>query len=242
MNAIIQLNDLSKSYKTQHVLKNVSLDIRPGEIYGLLGPSGSGKTTLIKMMIGLELPSSGIVTFKGNKLKAKEVYPSIGYMAQSDALYEDLTAKENLAFTASLYGLKKERRKQQIEKVMEMVDLLPHLDKPVHQFSGGMKRRLSLASALLHDPDVLFLDEPTVGIDPVLRKEIWDGFHQLKREGRTIIITTHVMDEAERCDRLGLLQHGEIISSDTPAAIKTHYGVASIEDVFLKNGGVSLEN
>jgi ABC-2 type transport system ATP-binding protein len=242
MNAIIQLNDLSKSFKTQHVLKNVSLDIRPGEIYGLLGPSGSGKTTLIKMMIGLELPSSGIVTFKGNKLKAKEVYPSIGYMAQSDALYEELTAKENLAFTASLYGLKKERRKQQIEKVMEMVDLLPHLDKQVHQFSGGMKRRLSLASALLHDPDVLFLDEPTVGIDPVLRKEIWDGFHQLKREGRTIIITTHVMDEAERCDRLGLLQHGEIISSDTPAAIKTQYGVASIEDVFLKNGGVSLEN
>jgi ABC-2 type transport system ATP-binding protein len=242
MNAIIQLNDLSKSFKTQHVLKNVSLDIRPGEIYGLLGPSGSGKTTLIKMMIGLELPSNGIVTFKGNKLKAKEVYPSIGYMAQSDALYEELTAKENLAFTASLYGLKKERRKQQIEKVMEMVDLLPHLDKPVHQFSGGMKRRLSLASALLHDPDVLFLDEPTVGIDPVLRKEIWDGFHQLKREGRTIIITTHVMDEAERCDRLGLLQHGEIISSDTPAAIKTHYGVDSIEDVFLKNGGVSLEN
>jgi ABC-2 type transport system ATP-binding protein len=242
MNAIIQLCDLSKSFKTQHVLKNVSLDIRPGEIYGLLGPSGSGKTTLIKMMIGLELPSSGIVTFKGNKLKAKEVYPSIGYMAQSDALYEELTAKENLAFTASLYGLKKERRKQKIEKVMEMVDLLPHLDKPVHQFSGGMKRRLSLASALLHDPDVLFLDEPTVGIDPVLRKEIWDGFHQLKREGRTIIITTHVMDEAERCDRLGLLQHGEIISSDTPAAIKTHYGVASIEDVFLKNGGVSLEN
>jgi ABC-2 type transport system ATP-binding protein len=242
MNAIIQLSDLSKSFKTQHVLKNVSLDIRPGEIYGLLGPSGSGKTTLIKMMIGLELPSSGIVTFKGNKLKAKEVYPSIGYMAQSDALYEELTAKENLAFTASLYGLKKERRKQKIEKVMEMVDLLPHLDKPVHQFSGGMKRRLSLASALLHDPDVLFLDEPTVGIDPVLRKEIWDGFHQLKREGRTIIITTHVMDEAERCDRLGLLQHGEIISSDTPAAIKTHYGVASIEDVFLKNGGVSLEN
>ncbi|MEL3972959.1 ABC transporter ATP-binding protein [Rossellomorea oryzaecorticis] len=242
MNAIIQLNDLSKSFKTQHVLKNVSLDIRPGEIYGLLGPSGSGKTTLIKMMIGLELPSNGIVTFKGNKLKAKEVYPSIGYMAQSDALYEELTAKENLAFTASLYGLKKEQRKQQITKVMEMVDLLPHLEKPVHQFSGGMKRRLSLASALLHDPDVLFLDEPTVGIDPVLRKEIWDGFHQLKREGRTIIITTHVMDEAERCDRLGLLQHGEIISSDTPAAIKTHYGVASIEDVFLKNGGVSLEN
>jgi ABC-2 type transport system ATP-binding protein len=242
MDAIIQLSNLSKSFKTQDVLKGVTLDIEQGEIYGLLGPSGSGKTTLIKLMIGLELPSSGSVTFKGSRLKAKTLYPSIGYMAQSDALYQDLTAKENLAFTASLYGLKKVQREQQIEKVMEMVDLLPHLNKPVHQFSGGMKRRLSLAIALLHDPEVLFLDEPTVGIDPVLRKEIWDGFRKLKEDGRTIIITTHVMDEAERCDRLGLLQHGEIISSDTPAAIKTQYGVDSIEEVFLKNGGVSIEN
>ncbi|MEG9296166.1 ABC transporter ATP-binding protein [Mangrovibacillus sp. Mu-81] len=242
MDAIIQVSNLSKSFKTQDVLKGVSLDIEQGEIYGLLGPSGSGKTTLIKLMIGLELPSSGSVTFKGSRLKAKKLYPSIGYMSQSDALYQDLTAKENLAFTASLYGLKKAQREQQIEKVMEMVDLLPHLNKPVHQFSGGMKRRLSLAIALLHDPEVLFLDEPTVGIDPVLRKEIWDGFRKLKEDGRTIIITTHVMDEAERCDRLGLLQHGEIISSDTPAAIKTQYGVGSIEEVFLKNGGVSVEN
>jgi ABC-2 type transport system ATP-binding protein len=242
MNAIIQVSNLSKSFKIQDVLKGVSLDIEQGEIYGLLGPSGSGKTTLIKLMIGLELPSSGGVTFKGSRLKAKKLYPSIGYMSQSDALYQDLTAKENLAFTASLYGLKKAQREQQIEKVMEMVDLLPHLNKPVHQFSGGMKRRLSLAIALLHDPEVLFLDEPTVGIDPVLRKEIWDGFRKLKEDGRTIIITTHVMDEAERCDRLGLLQHGEIISSDTPAAIKTQYGVGSIEEVFLKNGGVSVEN
>ncbi|MCA1055036.1 ABC transporter ATP-binding protein [Rossellomorea aquimaris] len=242
MDSIIQLNAISKSFKNQDVLNDISLDIQPGEIYGLLGPSGSGKTTMIKMMIGLELPSEGSVTFKGKELKAKDLYPSIGYMAQSDALYEELTAKENLLFTASLYGLSKSKRKKQIEKVMEMVDLLPHLDKPVSQYSGGMKRRLSLAIALLHDPDVLFLDEPTVGIDPVLRKEIWDGFHALKEEGRTIIITTHVMDEAERCDRLGLLQHGKIISSDTPDAIKSQYGVNSIEDVFLKNGGVSLEN
>ncbi len=240
MNSIIQLRELSKSFGSQNVLKNVSLDIPKGHIYGLLGPSGSGKTTIIKLMIGLEMPSSGSITFKGNKLKANELYPSIGYMAQSDALYDELTAKENLSFMASLYGLKKAARKAQIEKVMNTVDLLEHLDKPVHQYSGGMKRRLSLAIALLHDPEVLFLDEPTVGIDPVLRKEIWDSFHRLKNEGRTLIITTHVMDEAERCDRLGLLQHGEIISSDTPAAIKEAYGVSSIEDVFLKNGGVTV--
>lgn len=240
MNSIIQLNGLSKSFGSQEVLKSVSLNIQKGDIYGLLGPSGSGKTTLIKLMIGLETPSTGSVTFKGNKLKANELYPSIGYMAQSDALYDELTAKENLSFMASLYGLKKAERKEQIEKVMTTVDLLDHLYKPVHQYSGGMKRRLSLAIALLHDPEVLFLDEPTVGIDPVLRKEIWDSFHRLKEEGRTLVITTHVMDEAERCDRLGLLSHGEIISSDTPDAIKETYGVTSIEDVFLKNGGVSI--
>ena len=242
MNSIIQLSELSKSFGSQDVLKNVTLTIPKGHIYGLLGPSGSGKTTLIKLMIGLEMPSTGNVTYKGNKLKAKELYPSIGYMAQSDALYDELTAKENLSFMASLYGLKKKERQEQIEKVMNTVDLVEHLDKPVHQYSGGMKRRLSLAIALLHDPEVLFLDEPTVGIDPVLRKEIWDSFHRLKEEGRTLIITTHVMDEAERCDLLGLLQHGEIISSDTPTAIKETYGVSSIEDVFLKNGGVSVEN
>jgi len=242
LNSIIQLNGLSKSFGSQEVLKNVSLNIPKGDIYGLLGPSGSGKTTLIKLMIGLETPSTGNVTFKGNKLKANELYPTIGYMAQSDALYDELTAKENLSFMASLYGLKKKKRNEQIKKVMTTVDLLADLNKPVHQYSGGMKRRLSLAIALLHDPEVLFLDEPTVGIDPVLRKEIWDSFHRLKEEGRTLIITTHVMDEAERCDRLGLLQHGEIISSDTPDAIKETYGVTSIEDVFLKNGGVSIEN
>ncbi|MGM0853782.1 MAG: ABC transporter ATP-binding protein [Bacillota bacterium] len=242
MNSIIHLNGLSKSFGSQEVLKNVSLNIQKGDIYGLLGPSGSGKTTLIKLMIGLETSSTGSVTFKGSKLKANELYPAIGYMAQSDALYDELTAKENLSFMASLYGLKKNHRKEQIEKVMTTVDLLDHLYKPVHQYSGGMKRRLSLAIALLHDPEVLFLDEPTVGIDPVLRKEIWDSFHRLKEEGRTLIITTHVMDEAERCDRLGLLQHGEIISSDTPDAIKETYGVTSIEDVFLKNGGVSIED
>lgn len=242
MNSIIQLNGLSKSFGSQEVLKTVSLNIQKSDIYGLLGPSGSGKTTLIKLMIGLETPSKGSVTFKGNKLKANELYPTIGYMAQSDALYDELTGKENLSFMASLYGLKKNQRKEQIEKVMTTVDLLDHLYKPVHQYSGGMKRRLSLAIALLHDPEVLFLDEPTVGIDPVLRKEIWDSFHRLKEEGRTLIITTHVMDEAERCDRLGLLQHGEIISSDTPDAIKETYGVTSIEEVFLKNGGVSIED
>ncbi|WP_421382218.1 ABC transporter ATP-binding protein [Bacillus salacetis] len=233
MQPIIDMKNIQKSFGKQEVLKGISLEVPPGEIYGLIGPSGSGKTTLVKMLIGLESPDSGTIHFKGNPLKANSVYTSVGYMAQSDALYTELTAKENLNFFASLYSLKKKTREERIKSVMKTVDLLEHLDKPVALYSGGMKRRLSLAIALLHDPEVLILDEPTVGIDPVLRKQIWEQFHELKAKGRTLLITTHVMDEAERCDRLGLLRNGTLIGSEEPAAIKEKYGVSSIEEVFL---------
>jgi ABC-2 type transport system ATP-binding protein len=233
LQSIIDMKNIQKSFGRQEVLKDISLEVPAGEIYGLIGPSGSGKTTLVKMLIGLESPDSGTLTFKGNPLKANSVYTSVGYMAQSDALYTELTAKENLNFFASLYSLKKKDREERIKSVMRTVDLLEHLDKPVALYSGGMKRRLSLAIALLHDPEVLILDEPTVGIDPVLRKQIWGQFQELKAKGRTLLITTHVMDEAERCDRLGLLRNGILIGSEEPAAIKEKYGVSSIEEVFL---------
>jgi ABC-2 type transport system ATP-binding protein len=233
MQPIIDIKSIQKSFGKQEVLRDISLDVPTGEVYGLIGPSGSGKTTLVKMLIGLESPDSGTLKFKGNPLKADSVYTSVGYMAQSDALYTELTAKENLNFFASLYSLKKKVREERIQSVMNTVDLLDHLDKPVALYSGGMKRRLSLAIALLHDPEVLILDEPTVGIDPVLRKQIWEQFQELKAKGRTLLITTHVMDEAERCDRLGLLRNGLLIGSEEPAVIKQKYGVSSIEEVFL---------
>ncbi|WP_456272993.1 ABC transporter ATP-binding protein [Bacillus sp. AK031] len=236
MQDILVLEQIKKSFGKQSVLEGISLIVPPGEIYGLIGPSGSGKTTLVKMLIGLEAPDSGKVEFKGRPLKAESVYASVGYMAQSDALYTELTAKENLNFFASLYSLNKKKREDRIKSVMETVDLLDHLNKPVALYSGGMKRRLSLAIALLHDPEVLILDEPTVGIDPVLRKQIWEQFYELKSKGRTLLITTHVMDEAERCDRLGLLRNGKLIGSDKPSVIKDKYGVSSIEEVFLSAG------
>jgi ABC-2 type transport system ATP-binding protein len=158
-------------------------------------------------------------------------------MAQADALYNDLTGRENLAFFASLYKLNKEVQKKRIAYAADLVDLTPHLTKKVQNYSGGMKRRLSLAAALIHDPQVLILDEPTVGIDPELRKSIWAEINRLKNEGKTILITTHVMDEAEKCDQLAMVREGEIISSGSPSELKKHYQINNLEEVFLKAGG-----
>ncbi len=161
----------------------------------------------------------------------------IGYMAQSDALYGELTAKENLDFFATLYGLKRKEKQQRIMEVMQIVSLTEHLNMFVSNFSGGMKRRLSLAIALLHEPELLILDEPTVGIDPLLRKSIWEAFNQLKEKGTTIIITTHVMDEAEKCDRLGMIRDGNLIAVGTKDELIQDTKSSSIEEAFLVFGG-----
>ncbi|MGG3736584.1 ABC transporter ATP-binding protein [Aeribacillus pallidus] len=242
MTKLIDIQHVSKSFGSLNVLRDISLSIPAGEIYGLLGPSGSGKTTLVKIMMGLEQADSGAVWMNGVKMPSLQAMTSIGYMAQSDALYNELTAKENLDFFASLYGLKGKRKKERIESVMETVDLLDHLHKPVHLYSGGMKRRLSLAIALLHEPSLLILDEPTVGIDPLLRQQIWQQFQQLKQQGTTIFVTTHVMDEAERCDRLGLIRDGSLLANDSPENMKTHHQASSIEEVFLMLGGKAHAN
>lgn len=193
----ISICDVSKSFKKHKVLHNINLDIFKGEIFGLLGPSGAGKTTLVKQLTGLETPTSGENYMFNEKLPSLKLISRIGYMAQSDALYEELTAKENLQFFAEIYGLKRKKQVNRIQEVMELVQLSNDLNKLVSNYSGGMKRRLSLAIALLHEPDILILDEPTVGIDPVLRKSVWEAFYELKKGGTTVIVTTHVMDEAE---------------------------------------------
>jgi ABC-2 type transport system ATP-binding protein len=211
-----------------------------GEIFGLLGPSGAGKTTLVKELAGLDIPTSGDNFLFQKKLPSLQLIKQIGYMAQADGLYEDLSAMENLQFFASLYGLKGKKRLQRIEEVMKLVDLSNHTQKLVSDYSGGMKRRLSLAIALLHGPALLILDEPTVGIDPVLRKTIWDAFYELNQHGTTIIITTHVMDEADKCDRLGLLREGRLIAEGTPERLKQETDSETIEGVFLAYGGASI--
>jgi ABC-2 type transport system ATP-binding protein len=234
---IVSTQNVSKSFGKQQVLRNINLEIYSGEIFGLLGPSGAGKSTLVKQLVGLELPTDGANYIFQKKMPSLPIIEKIGYMAQSDALYGELSAKENLEFFASLYGLKGKQRQSRIREVMEIVELTEHLTKLVSNYSGGMKRRLSLAIALLHEPKLLILDEPTVGIDPVLRKNIWNSFYQLKKKGTSIVVTTHVMDEAEKCDRLGMIRDGQLIAVGTPEELKQNTGSANIEEAFLIYGG-----
>jgi ABC-2 type transport system ATP-binding protein len=234
------INGVSKSFGKKTVLRDINLEIRPAEIFGLLGPSGSGKTTLVKLITGIDEATSGEIYVLGEKVPRLSLFQQIGYMAQSDALYQELTAKENLEFFASLFGLKGVRRKRRIEETMELVNLADALNKPVTAFSGGMKRRLSLALALIHQPGILILDEPTVGIDPILRKSIWAELHRLSQGGTTILVTTHVMDEAGKCHRLGMIRDGKLIATGTPTSLLEETGAPTIEDAFLRFGEVAL--
>lgn len=231
---VISINDVSKSFDRQKVLKDVDLQIPEGKIIGLIGPSGAGKSTIIKIILGMEVPDSGMTLIFDKKMPNRKLLGQIGYMAQTDALYEQLTGRENLKFYADMKGLSKEETLIQVKHVAQVVDLENDLDKRASDYSGGMKRRLSLAIALLGFNRVLILDEPTVGVDPALRKQIWSELQKLRDEGKTILVTTHVMSEAELTDEVALLLGGEIIADDTPNNLKQAYQVDSVEEVFLK--------
>lgn len=227
---------LHKHYKKQVVLDDVSLTLHEGEIYGLIGPSGAGKTTLVRILLGLEKADSGTVELF-EQAPTLDAFRSLGYMAQSDALYNELSAYQNLEFFASIQGLRGREKKQRILEIAKSVGLENDLKKNVAQFSGGMRRRLSLAAALVHEPRLYLLDEPTVGLDPLIRRDIWTLFHYLRSKGATIIVTTHVMDEVAQCDRVGLLSEGHIIAQGAPKALIEEYGVSTVEDVFLVKEG-----
>ena len=238
MKKLLHLKDLEKSFGRQMVLDHVGFDLQPGEIIGLIGPSGAGKSTMIKTMLGMEKADSGIALVLDHTMPNRHILGDIGYMAQSDALYEEaLSGQENLEFFGQLKGLSKRDLTAEIAHVAQVVDLTEHLNKTVSGYSGGMKRRLSLAIALLGNPQLLILDEPTVGIDPSLRKKIWKELFALRDNGVGILVTTHVMDEAELTDKVGLLLGGKIIAFDTPQHLKESYQVSSIEEVFLKAEG-----
>lgn len=238
----IVLNQVNKFFGHKQVLKDVSLRVPTGCIYGLLGPSGCGKSTSVKIMAGISEATSGEAYVLGEKMPQLALMNQIGYMAQSDALYSSMSAAENLEFFASLYGMRKKEILPRAAEVMELVNLSRELYKPVSAFSGGMKRRLSLAISIIHRPKVLILDEPTVGIDPLLRKSIWAELYKMTTEGVTILVTTHVMDEAEKCNQLAMMRDGLLIAQGTPLELQARIGVNSIEDAFLYYGGKGEDN
>ncbi|MFD1421312.1 ABC transporter ATP-binding protein [Lactiplantibacillus songbeiensis] len=236
--AMIDLQHLAKKFGDQPVLKDINLTVNPGEIVGLIGPSGAGKSTVIKVTLGMEVASGGSAKVFNATMPNRELLGRIGYMAQTDALYDALSGRENLKFYGLMKGIARGDINQEVDYVAKVVDLTEDLNRRVSGYSGGMMRRLSLAIALMGKPDLLILDEPTVGIDPALRRQIWAELDRIRDEGRSILITTHVMDEAELCGRVALLLDGKVMAFDTPVALKQSYQVTTIEDVFLKAEGV----
>lgn len=236
--AVVKVEHLTQRFGKRTILHDISIDLQKGEILGLLGPSGSGKTTLIRAIAGIGEYTEGQIHVLGEQMPSLQVVQRIGYMAQADALYQDLTGLDNLTFFSDMYSVPMKRQKNRIEELLELVQMKDAAKRPVHTYSGGMKRRLSLAIALLHEPDILILDEPTVGVDPVLRKNFWEEFRRLQGIGVSLLITTHAMDEAEHCDRLGLIRDGRLIAFGKPAELKEAAGSQTIEGVFLHFGGV----
>ncbi|NLG10779.1 MAG: ABC transporter ATP-binding protein [Coriobacteriaceae bacterium] len=215
------------------VLNDVSLQIDEGEIVCLLGPSGCGKTTMVNLIMGITVPLKGTVRVMGELAPYEQARKLIGFMPQDDALYCDITAEENLRFFGTMNNLKPVTMNERIDALFSFTRLQDHRKKLVSKYSSGMKRRLSLAIALLHDPILLVLDEPTVGLDPSHRLVIWDELSRLSHLGKTILVTTHIMDEAARCDRIIMLYEGCIIASDTPLALLEKTGADNLEQAFL---------
>ena len=231
----IHATALRKEFGTLVAVDALTLAVQPGEVFGLLGPNGSGKTTTIRMFCGLLEPTSGSATVAGKDVarEGEQVRQRIGYMSQRYGLYDDLTVLENIAFYAGIYGVTGQAGDARIR------ELIAHLGlgERIHQFagtlSGGWKQRLALACATAHEPPVLFLDEPTAGVDPASRRHFWKIIHEYAMQGRTILVTTHYMDEAARCDRLAFMARGQLIALGTPDEVTRQFGMTDVEDVFI---------
>lgn len=218
---ILQTRGLTKHFGDEAAVQDVSFEVPRGKIFGFIGPSGCGKTTTVRLLTGLYTPTSGEVTVLGQDPQqfSQPMQARIGYMPQLFVLYPDLSVWENLNFTASLYGVGL-RRKERLNPLLDFVELGEHREKLVRNISGGMQRRLSLASALVHNPELLFLDEPTVGIDPILRRKFWDHFKALQDEGHTLFVTTQYVGEAAYCDYVGLMVEGRLLTVETPEGLR----------------------
>ena len=233
--AAVEAKGLRKAFGPIRAVDGIDLSLSPGRIYGLLGPNGSGKTTLIRLLTGLAKATSGSAEILGTPMPNRSALARIGYMPQSEAIYPELSVAENIRFFATLQDA---RDRDAIDRTLELVELSDRKSSPALTLSGGMRRRLSFACSLVHDPPVLFLDEPTVGVDPALRVQFWSHFRRLADARTTIFVASHVMDEADRCDDLLFIRSGKLIARGTGGELRTQAGTDNLETAFLKFAGL----
>ncbi|WP_326907375.1 ABC transporter ATP-binding protein [Sedimentibacter sp. MB31-C6] len=243
MENTIEIKSLTKTFGKFVAVNNVSFNVKKGEVFGFLGPNGSGKTTVIRMILGLINPSSGTGNVLGYDIsKNKEkLRGKIGYMSQKFSLYEELTVEENLDFYAGVYNIPKNKIKDKKKAILKMADLEGKENLIVSNLSGGWKQRLALGCAIIHEPEILLLDEPTGGVDPIARRQFWDIIYNLSKQGVTILVTTHYMDEAEHCNTIGFLYYGNILSLDTPNNMKEKIIDGDIVEIKTDNTLKSIE-
>jgi len=227
---VVDVRDLNINRGGTQAVRDVSFSIAPGEVTGLLGPSGCGKTTLMRAIVGVQIVASGSVTVLGLPAGHAKLRDRVGYVTQAPSVYDDLTVSENLKFFARVLGVSSE----EVGRCVDAVDLSEQQDRVVRALSGGQQSRVALAVALLGQPRLLVLDEPTVGLDPVLRRDLWAMFHRLAEGGAAVFVSSHVMDEAERCDRLLLMRDGMLLADDSPSALLERTGASNVENAFLE--------
>ena len=249
MESIIQVRDLTKAFKSRKAkitaVDHISFDVNKGEIFGMIGPNGAGKSTTFAMMTTLIKPTSGSIKVAGFDAVNEDarIRPIIGIVPQKQSLYPDLTARENLELMGNLYDVPKKLMEERIEYYLKLVHLETHADRFTGGFSGGMKQRLSVISAVIHDPQIIFWDEPTTGLDPQTRQAIWKLARKFNSEGKTLIFTTHYMDEADKfCDRVAIMNAGKLMALDTPGNLKKTSNSESLEDVFIHLTGEEIRD
>lgn len=235
-NNVIQVEGLTKMFGDFAAVNAITFKVKKGEIFGFLGANGAGKTTAMKMLIGISIPSSGKANVAGFDVftHGEDIKKNIGYMSQKFALYDDLTVKENIIFFGGIYGLSRKQIKEKSTVLIKELGIEKVANKRVGALPLGWKQKLSFSVALLHNPKIVFLDEPTGGVDPITRRQFWEMIYKAANQGTTVFVTTHYMDEAEYCDRVSIMVNGKIEALDTPKKLKEHFKVDNMNDVFLK--------
>ncbi len=241
---VIEVKKLVKKFGSFVANDNLSFDVFRGEIFGFLGANGAGKTTAIRILSGLSKPTSGDVRVAGYDIyrQAERVKRQIGYMCQKFSLYEDLTVAENIMLYGGIYGLSKKLIEDKTTELLESMDFTAYRKRIIGGLPLGMRQKLAFAVAILHDPDIVFLDEPTGGVDPITRRQFWEMIYKAAADGITVFVTTHYMDEAEYCDRVSIMSEGRIVAIDSPAELKSKYQSRSVQDVFVKIARPSNNN